>query len=106
MNACWRERNDGITVAVRVTPRAARDRLGGVWRDGDGHGWLIATVTAPPDDGRANAAVIGLLAHILKVPRTSISLEAGGASRLKRLHIRQDTAGCRADIARRIGELI
>lgn len=49
--------------------------------------WLSAWVTAPPDKGRANAALIELLADALGVPASAISLESGAGSRLKRLRI-------------------
>lgn len=85
--------SDEIVVPVRLTPRASADRIGGQWIDADGNIWLSVHVTAPPDKGRANAALIALLAGQLDVPRSSISLEAGDRSRLKRLRIaRADTA--------------
>lgn len=91
-----------MLLAVRLTPRAAGERLGGLWRDADGQAWLAAGVTAPPDKGRANAALIALLAERLDLPRSTISLEAGDTSRLKRLRI----AGVDAATAQRIEALI
>jgi uncharacterized protein YggU (UPF0235/DUF167 family) len=80
-------------LAVRLTPRASAERVGGQWTDADGHVWLSASVTAPPDKGRANVALIALLAKRLDLPRSSISLEAGETSRLKRIRIaRADAA--------------
>lgn len=82
-----------MIVAVRLSPRAASDRIGGLWTDGAGQCWLSAAVTAPPDKGRANAALIELLAETLGLPRSSLSLEAGETSRLKRVRIaRADAA--------------
>jgi uncharacterized protein YggU (UPF0235/DUF167 family) len=40
-------------------------------------------VTAPPDAGKANDAVLDLLAETLAVPRRDLTIEAGGASRDK-----------------------
>ncbi|MFT3967923.1 MAG: DUF167 domain-containing protein [Sphingobium sp.] len=89
MSAVARRSGGDILLAVRLSPRAAAERIGGLWIDADGRSWLSASVTAPPDKGRANAALIGLLAETLGLPRSSISLEAGEASRLKRIRIRQ-----------------
>ena len=48
---------------------------------------MAASVTAPPDKGKANAALIALLAARLDVTRSSILLETGDTNRLKRLRI-------------------
>jgi uncharacterized protein YggU (UPF0235/DUF167 family) len=82
-----------MLLSIRLTPRSASARLGGLWTDAKGQAWLSASVTAPPDKGRANAALIDLLADALTMARSSISLEAGDTSRLKRVRIRRaDTA--------------
>lgn len=74
-------------LAVRLTPRSAADRLGGAWVDADGRSWLSASVTAPPDKGRANDALVALLSRDLGISRAKISLVAGESSRLKRVRI-------------------
>lgn len=85
--SCWRADGADLLLSVRLTPRAAADRLGGGWRDADGRAWLSASVTAPPDKGRANDALVMLLSRDLDVPRSKISLVAGESSRLKRVRI-------------------
>ncbi len=82
-------RRDGadLLLAVRLTPRAARERIGGTFSDAQGQRWLQASVTAPPDKGKANAALIALLARRLKLPQSSILLETGDTNRLKRLRL-------------------
>lgn len=67
----------GARIALRVTPKAARDSL---TRKGD---TLRATVTAVPEDGRANEAVRALLAAAMGVPPSRLSLERGHKSRDK-----------------------
>lgn len=67
----------GAEFAVRVTPRAGRTE---VRPDG---GRLRVAVTAPPEDGRANAAVQAALAEALGVARTRLSLVRGATSRDK-----------------------
>jgi uncharacterized protein YggU (UPF0235/DUF167 family) len=82
-------RRDGadLLLTIRLTPRAARARIGGTFTDSAGQCWLQASVTAPPDKGKANAALIALLARHLKVPLSSILLETGDTNRLKRLRL-------------------
>ncbi|HZV58425.1 MAG TPA: DUF167 family protein [Sphingobium sp.] len=82
-------RRDGadLLLALRLTPRAARARIGGLFTDAQGSRWLQASVTAPPDKGRANAALIALLAKALRIAPSSILLETGDTNRLKRLRI-------------------
>jgi uncharacterized protein (TIGR00251 family) len=65
-----------------VQPRAGRTQL--VGRHGEA---LKVRVTAPPVDGRANAAVIGLLSTTLGVPASRVVLLSGAQSRLKRFRI-------------------
>ena len=65
-------------ISVTVSPGAVRTEL--VGRHGDG--WR-ARVAAPPERGRANQALIRLLAAALDVPRSSVSVVGGGTSRAK-----------------------
>ena len=76
-----------LLIAIRLTPKAARDRMGGLFVDSHDQRWLQAGVTAPPDKGKANAALIMLLARQLKRPASSIFLETGDTNRLKRLRL-------------------
>jgi len=75
-------RPEGALLAVRVQPRGRRTEVLG-WRDAA----LRVRVTAPPEDGRANRAVIDLLARTFQVPRSSIALVGGAASRDKLFRI-------------------
>jgi uncharacterized protein (TIGR00251 family) len=69
-------------LAVRLQPRAARDGLVGV-RDGV----LVARVSAPPLDGRANRALCRLVAEQAGVPPTNVTVIRGERSRDKVLRI-------------------
>ena len=64
-------------MALRVTPRAAHEDMS---FDGT---TLQVRVTAPPVGGAANTAVIALLAHRLRLPKSSITLVRGASSRDK-----------------------
>lgn len=72
----------GTEIAVRVTPRAARDAIevaGGAIR---------VRVTAPPEDGKANEAAARLLARALGIARTRLDLVRGATSRNKLFRVR------------------
>ncbi len=79
-------RRDGERVffSIRVTPRASTNEVAGE-RDGI----LLVRVTAPPVEGRANAAVVALLAKALGVPRSAVRLDRGAAARTKRVSVPQ-----------------
>ena len=93
----------GVLLAVRLTPRARRASLGGIARDAGGAASLRVSVTALPEDGKANAALIALLAKSWKLPKNRFELVSGAASRNKKLRIAGDVATLTDDIHRRIG---
>jgi uncharacterized protein (TIGR00251 family) len=65
-------------VRLRVSPGARRNEL--VGRHGEG--WKVR-VAAPPEGGRANEAVLDLLARELSLPRRSLSIVSGQVAREK-----------------------
>jgi uncharacterized protein YggU (UPF0235/DUF167 family) len=67
----------GAEFALRVTPRARREEIA---RD---EGGIRVAVLAPPEDGKANAAVQALLAHALGVAKSRLVLVRGATSRDK-----------------------
>lgn len=73
-----------IILPVRVTPKAAKNQIVPYQPDDES---IQVKVTAVPEDGEANEAVIGLLSEHLKVPKTAISLVSGAKSRHKRFAI-------------------
>ena len=96
---------DGVVVTVRVTPRARREGIDGPTEIAGPRGpeqALAVRVSAPPADGAANAAVLRILARAWKVPPSSLSLIAGGSSRLKRVLVRGDAATLLHHISLRI----
>ena len=78
---------NGVRVAVRLTPRARADRIEGVASAADGGSVLKVSVTAPPAESRANAALVALLSKASGVPRRDISIVGGVKSRNKTMHI-------------------
>lgn len=70
-----------LVIAVRVIPRARRNELS---LEGE---TLRARLTAPPVAGAANEALVALLADRLHIPRRSIVIMRGAASRHKAVAI-------------------
>ena len=74
-----------------MTLRASRDRVAGVEEAADGLR-LKVTVTAVPEDGKANEAVVKLLARVWGLPKTALSIVAGATGRLKEVEVEGDPA--------------
>ena len=87
MAAFCRERDGGIELFVRLTPKASADQFGGVETTADGRAHLMARVRAVPEKGAANAALERLIAERFGVARSRISVIAGHTSRLKTVRI-------------------
>ena len=77
---------------LRVTPNAGADRIDGTELRDDGSAVLRVRVRAVPDKGKANAAVIALLAKALGVPKSAVELVSGDTARLKTIAIEGDPA--------------
>ena len=96
-----------MRIAVRLTPRARTDHVDGIVHLADGKPVLKVSVTAPPADGRANDALLRLLAAEWGVPRRDFAIVGGLKSRSKTLRIAgepaallQRLAGVLADLSR------
>lgn len=83
MNDPWRTSADGISIAVRVTPRGGRDDVDGVEMMADGRAVLKLRVRAAAEGGEANRAVTELLAKRLGVPKRAVRLVSGATARIK-----------------------
>lgn len=92
MSKPFRLRDDGIDLYVRLTPKAAFDRIDGVETTADGRSHLKARVRAVPENGAANQALERMVAKALGVPGSAVSVVAGGTSRLKTLRVMGDAA--------------
>ncbi|MCP1199228.1 DUF167 family protein [Notoacmeibacter sp. MSK16QG-6] len=82
----------GAELVVRLTPRAAHDRIDGYETGSDGQTYLATRVRAVPERGKANAALIALLAGQLDLRKSDISVISGPTSRMKRLEIGGDSS--------------
>jgi uncharacterized protein YggU (UPF0235/DUF167 family) len=95
----------GVRVAVRLTPRGRADRIDGVARLADGTPVLKASVGAPPQDGRANEALLRLLAAEWGLARRDLAIAAGARSRNKSVHVAGDPAALLARLGAALGGL-
>src|SRR5262249_4033916 len=89
---------EGVILPVRAQPGA---RKAGVL--GEQAGSLKVAVTAPPEDGKANKAVLEVLRDTLKLKRSQVALVSGETSREKKFLIRGVT---RDDLAKRLALLV
>ena len=83
MTRAWQVSGAALLVRVRVTPNASREGFEGVWRDADARPYLAIRVRAVPEKGRANKAVVALLAKQLGAAKSSLKVVRGETDRLK-----------------------
>jgi uncharacterized protein (TIGR00251 family) len=88
----WRYSTQGVSVALRVTPRGGRDDIDGVETLANGRAVVKVRVRAIAEGGEANRAVTELLAKALGVPKAAVRIAAGVTSRLKQVSIAGDPA--------------
>ena len=78
---------DGIALFLRVTPGASRDSIDGIETRDDGQARLKVRVTVQPQKGKANKAVIALLAKSLGMPKSALAVVSGETARDKTVRI-------------------
>ena len=88
----WRYSSQGISVALRVTPRGGRDDIDGLETLANGRTVVKVRVRAIADGGEANRAVTELLAKALGVPKAKVRILSGTTSRLKQIAVDGDPA--------------
>ena len=86
----WRYSAQGISVALRVTPRGGRDEIDGIETLANGRTVVKVRVRAIAEGGEANRAVTELLAKSLGVPKGKVRILSGVTSRLKQVAVDGD----------------
>ena len=76
-----------MLLSLRLTPKSSRDAIEGVESLSDGRSVLKARVRAVPEDGKANEALLRLLANALDLPMRAMSLVSGATGRTKVIRI-------------------
>ena len=92
------EHAEGLVLPVRAQPGARRAGV-----VGEQAGALKVAVTAPPENGRANKALLEVLRDALRLKRSQLELLAGATSRDKRFLIRGLT---KAELEMRVAGLL
>jgi uncharacterized protein (TIGR00251 family) len=86
----WRYSAQGISIALRVTPRGGRDEIDGIEMLANGRAVVKVRVRAIAEGGEANRAVTELLAKSLGVSKASVRILSGVTSRLKQVAVDGD----------------
>ena len=89
----------GIRLRLKVQPKARHEGILGLAPEVEGGTALKVAVNAPPEDGKANAAVMALLADQLGVAKAAVSVVAGATDRRKLVEIRGEPAALQAKLA-------
>lgn len=87
---------DGALITLRVVPNAGRDGIEGVVTLGDERTALKLRIAAQPENGRANAAAIALLAKATGLPKSAFSVRSGATARTKTILLAADPALAKA----------
>ena len=82
--------SDHLRLSISFTPNGGRDTIEGIELDADGNSFVKARVSAVPEDGKANKALVALLAKKLRIPKGCISFVSGETARKKILRIDGD----------------
>ena len=88
-----------MLLSVRVTPKSSQNKATGLHLAADGTMSLAVKVTAPPDKGKANKAVIAVIADVAGLPISALSIASGETGRHKSLLVTGNTSKLEALIA-------
>lgn len=75
---------DGVTIMVKVTPRAPRNKVSDILENGT----IKISLTAPPVDGKANHKLLEFFSEIINIPIANIEILSGQTGHLKLIKIR------------------
>jgi len=96
----WARAAEGLRLRVRLQPGARSERVVGLIAEADGQVALKVAVTAPAEKGRANDALLRLLARLLRLPPSSLNVVLGATDRRKVVAI----AGEPSELLSRVSE--
>ena len=86
----WRYSTEGISIALRVTPRGGRDDIDGIETLANGRSVVKVRVRVVAEGGEVNRAVMELLAKALGVPKSRVRILSGTTSRMKQVAVDGD----------------
>ena len=70
-------------IAIQVAPKSSKNAIEGIVKDANGKEWLKVRLTVVPEDGKANKALLKLLAKEWKVSQSSLEIVSGLTSKYK-----------------------
>ena len=100
----WRVSGDAVLLSLRLTPKSSKDAVEGIEALSDGRRVLKARVRAVPEDGKANEALLRLLAKWLDLPIRALSLSSGASGRTKVIRIEGPAQAVAARLKTLMGE--
>jgi uncharacterized protein (TIGR00251 family) len=78
-----------MRLIVHLTPKASCNKIEGWAQDAQGQKVLRVKVTAVPEEGKANEALIKLLSKTLHVSKSRVRLVRGSTSRIKEVEVEE-----------------
>jgi uncharacterized protein (TIGR00251 family) len=79
----YHDHPEGLLIDIRVQPRSAQNAVVGVH-----DGALKVRLNAPPVEGKANKALVQVMAKWLRCPKSALAIVSGQTARSKRLLVR------------------
>lgn len=87
-----------MLINLRVTPKSASARIGDIGEDAQGRRFLRVHVTEAPEKGKANAAVVKLIAKAWRLPKSMIEVVSGESDRNKTVAVRGEPEALMAQL--------
>jgi uncharacterized protein YggU (UPF0235/DUF167 family) len=91
-NAPFGMNDSGARLTIRLTPKVGHAGIRGIATAADGSAYVKPGVTAPAEGGKANRALIELLARELRLPASAMHIVSGATARQKSVQIAGDPA--------------
>lgn len=77
MTLPWQKTSHGIELFVKLTPNASKNSILGILKEANDKSFLKISVTAIPENNKANQALIAFLSKILHIPKSYIFIKSG-----------------------------
>ena len=90
----------GFSLPIKLNPGAAHDRIDGWVDDADGQPVLRVHVRAVPEKGKANAALLKILAKRMGIGKTRLIVTRGQTSRIKTVSVKCEANEAEALVAK------
>ncbi len=93
-----RRGDDGVLLDIRLTPNAAHNRIEDIFIDGEGRPRLKVKVTAVPENGKANGALVKLMSKSTKRGKGDFEIISGKLDRNKTVLVKGDPSETEAEL--------